>query len=123
MNELKKTLSEFEQENTKLMDENKILNEKLDQYGHVNNQNEMFKLEITELKSNLAALQAHNLSLQSINDSDKEEIDKMKKEYTDNESKSQILLKNHISQLENENKSIRIEMAGCKSKIQSGQSE
>jgi len=83
----------------------------------------MFKLEITELKSNLAALQAHNLSLQSINESDKEEMDKMKKEYTDNESKSQILLKNHISQLENEIKSIRIEMSGYKNKIQSGQSE
>lgn len=81
------------------------------------------KLEITELKSSLASLKAHNLSLQSTNNSDKEEMDNMKREYTDNESKSQILLKNHISQLENEIKSIRVEMSGYKNLVQSGQSE
>lgn len=31
MNELKKTLSEFEQENSKIIDENEKLNEKLEQ--------------------------------------------------------------------------------------------
>lgn len=50
-------------------------------------------------------------------------MDKLKKEYTDNESQSQITLKNHISQLENEIKSVKIESTEYKHLVQSGQSE
>lgn len=80
MNELKKTIGEFENENCKLNLEIESIKEKLEQHMSVHTLNEDMKLEINKLKSDITACQATYTHLKEVNETDKDEIEKLKYE-------------------------------------------